>query len=237
MKHMNRLTLSFLLQFGLLFVLLTNTAFSNMNVAEEKHVQLNFLIELEQKDMNELQKMIKSKKTTSNDNIQKKKEEIHLSGNDLDQHLKGDLKGLGREFVQAGKEHEIDPIFLAALAAQETGWGDSLLMESPWNNVGGITCMPENYEKVFGKNYPNPGCEETVTGGTKWQKFLSIEDSIKFKAAYLKLNYLENGSKTIEEIQKNYAPSNASNDQTGLNDYWIDNIVSIMNHVKRNIYS
>jgi beta-N-acetylglucosaminidase len=238
MKKINTtISLSFLLQCGLLFVLLTNTAFSNLNDQEQKHVQLNLLIEMEQREIKELKKMMKIEAATADYNISTNEEAIFFSGKELDQYLKGDLKGLGHDFVQAGKEHEIDPIFLAALAAQETGWGESQLMDSPWNNVGGITCMSENYEMIFGKSYPNPGCGETVPGGTKWQKFNSIEDSIHFKAAYLKIRYLENGSKTIAEIQKKYAPTNASNDQTGLNDYWVDNIVAIMNNVKSDINS
>lgn len=157
-----------------------------------------------------------------------------ITAEELDKHLKGNLKGLGNVFVESGEEQSIDPVFLAALAAQETGWGDSDISQAPWNNIGGITCMPEIYEDVFGKDYPNPGCEELVQGGTKWQKFLSIEDSIKFKAIYLKKYYVEDGKETIGEIQTAYAPNNASNDSTGLNNHWVKNIVSIMNNVKEN---
>ncbi|MEH7237290.1 glucosaminidase domain-containing protein [Bacillus sp. JJ1562] len=159
-------------------------------------------------------------------------QENTISGSELDKHLKGNLKGLGPNFVQSGEEHEIDPIFLAALAAQETGWGNSDIAGSPWNNIGGITCMPEIYTNIFGADYPNPGCETLVEGGTNWQKFQSIEDSIRFKAIYLKEYYVENGNKTIGDIQTVYAPSEAANDATGLNNHWVKNIVSIMNEVK-----
>ncbi|WP_449537384.1 glucosaminidase domain-containing protein [Ferdinandcohnia sp. Marseille-Q9671] len=160
------------------------------------------------------------------------KQENTITGPELDEHLKGNLKGLGTKFVKSGEEHEIDPVFLAALAAQETGWGNSDIAESPWNNIGGITCMPDIYQDIFGEDYPNPGCEELVAGGTKWQKFLSTEDSIRFKAIYLKKYYVENGKNTISEIQSTYAPNEASNDATGLNNHWVKNIVSIMNDVK-----
>ncbi|WP_010676367.1 glucosaminidase domain-containing protein [Bacillus timonensis] len=155
-----------------------------------------------------------------------------ISSSELDKHLKGNLKGLGTNFVKSGEEHNIDPIFLAALAAQETGWGNSDISESPWNNIGGITCMPDIYSDIFGEDYPNPGCQELVDGGTNWQKFLSIEDSIRFKAIYLKKYYVDNGKETIGEIQTAYAPSEATNDATGLNNHWVKNIVSIMNDVK-----
>ncbi|SRR5690606_22188622 len=159
-------------------------------------------------------------------------QENTITGPELDKHLKGNLKGLGPNFVKSGDEHDIDPIFLAALAAQETGWGNSEISTSPWNNIGGITCMPEIYADIFGDEYPNPGCQELVEGGTNWQKFLSIEDSIHFKAIYLKKYYVENGKETIGEIQTVYAPSEAANDATGLNHHWVNNIVSIMNKVK-----
>ncbi|RFB15149.1 hypothetical protein DZB84_14705 [Bacillus sp. HNG] len=159
-------------------------------------------------------------------------QENTISGPELDKHLKGNLKGLGPNFVKSGEEHDIDPVFLAALAAQETGWGNSDIASSPWNNIGGITCMPDIYANIFGEDYPNPGCEALVEGGTNWQKFLSIEDSIRFKAIYLKQYYVENGNETIGEIQTVYAPSQAANDATGLNNHWVKNIVSIMNDVK-----
>jgi len=159
-------------------------------------------------------------------------QENTISGSELDKHLKGNLKGLGPNFVKSGEEHNIDPVFLAALAAQETGWGDSDISASPWNNIGGITCMPDIYADIFGEDYPNPGCQELVEGGTEWQKFRSIEDSIHFKAIYLKKYYVENGNETIGEIQTIYAPNEAANDATGLNNHWVKNIVSIMNTVK-----
>lgn len=206
---------------------------------KQKQPNIEGLIEHEYDEIqiiHEAQKLI-VEPATNEYNISTFKSNITFSGKELDQYLKGDLRGLGKQFVKAGEENGIDPVFLAALAAQETGWGESKLMESPWNNVGGMICMPENYEAVFGESYENPGCLESVPGGTKWQKFLSVEDSIYFKAAYLKMFYLENGRKTISEIQEKYAPYNASNDQTGLNDYWTENIVKIMNDVKDELHS
>ena len=159
-----------------------------------------------------------------------------ITGEELDQSLSGEFKGLGDLFVQAAEKNEIDPVFLVAVAAQETGWGQSDISAAPWNNIGGMICMPENYREIFGADYPNPGCEETVPGGTKWQKFISIEDSIHFKAAYLKKRYVDNGKETITEIQKKYAPTNATNDKEGLNNHWMNNVVAIMNSVKEKLY-
>lgn len=162
--------------------------------------------------------------------------ETSVTGKELDQSLSGAFKGLGHLFVQAAENNEIDPVFLVAVAAQETGWGQSDISSAPWNNIGGMICMPENYQEVFGSDYPNLGCAETVPGGTKWQKFLTIEDSIHFKAAYLKMMYVDNGKETITEIQKKYAPTNAANDREGLNNHWVKNVVSIMNSVKEKLY-
>jgi beta-N-acetylglucosaminidase len=174
---------------------------------------------------------------SADSNVETVEEEVTVTGDKLDKKLKGNLKGLGNEFVDAGKEHDIDPVFLVALAAQETGWGKSDISNAPWNNVGGITCAPELYEEIFGESYPDPGCEQLVSGGTNWQKFASVEDSIAFKAAYLKQQYLEDGRETINEIQEKYAPHEADNDQKGLNNYWVDNIVAIMNKINDEIHA
>ncbi|WP_078546668.1 glucosaminidase domain-containing protein [Litchfieldia alkalitelluris] len=205
----------------------------NTNTQQNDH-HIKEIIETEQREIEQLitlQEQIASEDSL----ISKKSSSISLSADELNEVLKGELQGLGHEFIKAGKEYGIDPVFLVALAAQETGWGESTLMASPWNNVGGITCMPHNYEEIFGEQYQNPGCGETIDGGTKWQKFNSIEDSIHFKAAYLKSSYLENGTKTISGIQEKYAPSNALNDQSGLNHYWTENIVAIMKDIRNDL--
>lgn len=159
-----------------------------------------------------------------------------ITGEELDQSLSGEFKGLGDLFVQAAEKNEIDPVFLVAVAAQETGWGQSDIAGAPWNNIGGMICMPGNYQEIFGADYPNLGCEETVLGGTKWQKFISVEDSIQFKAAYLKMKYVDNGKETITEIQQKYAPTNATNDKEGLNNHWMNNVIAIMNSVKEKLF-
>lgn len=217
---------------------------SNAETIEKKNNQAQ---EIRKEKINQQEQKIEEEKTKQQEQqsqpVQNKpvqmasqnynvEQENTISGQELDKHLKGNLKGLGQNFVKSGEEHDIDPIFLAALAAQETGWGNSEIASSPWNNIGGITCMPDIYADIFGADYPNPGCEQLVDGGTDWQKFLSIEDSIRFKAIYLKQYYVENGNETIGEIQTVYAPSEADNDATGLNNHWVENIVSIMNDVK-----
>lgn len=204
---------------------------SNAETLEKKNTPaINPVQELKKEKINKPEPQSKPVQMASkNYNVE---QENTISGSELDKHLKGNLKGLGTNFVKSGEEHHIDPIFLAALAAQETGWGNSDISGAPWNNIGGITCMPDIYADIFGEDYPNPGCQELVNGGTDWQKFLSIEDSIHFKAIYLKEYYVDNGKETIGEIQTSYAPSEATNDATGLNNHWVKNIVSIMNEVK-----
>lgn len=63
------------------------------------------------------------------------------NGDLLDEGLRGNLKGLGWTFVNAGIEYGIDPLFLAAISAQESGWG---LASS--NLFGAINYSGESYE-------------------------------------------------------------------------------------------
>lgn len=222
-----------------MLVLATVMFMTRFNHPSQKHIQSQPKMTTDhKKNSKKPKKVVKKvekneKPITRHYNIKRSPQTIAVTGATLDQKLKGNLEGLGSEFVEAGKKNQIDPSFLVALAAQETGWGNSEISSPPINNVGGITCMPKQYKQVFGPDYPNPGCAQIVAGGTKWQKFNSIEDSIHFKAAYLKNNYVDEGKDTIAEIKTKYAPNNANNDKQGLNNYWEKNIVAIMKNLKK----
>lgn len=127
----------------------------------------------------------------------------------LDKYLGGHLKGKGSVFIDAGKANGVDPAFLAALAMHETGNGTSDLSAPPFNNVGGIKCVDKD-----------KGCGKIPGGKTNWQKFSSVEESIKYKAELLKMRYVNEGLVTIEKIQKVYAPDNDGE----VNKYWVSGI-------------
>lgn len=143
-----------------------------------------------------------------------------VTAEQLDSVLKGTLSGMGSAYVEAGKANGIDPAFLAALSISETGNGSAATSKPPLNNAGGITCGSAS------------SCGTTVSGGTKWRKFGSIEESIRYKAELLKRSYIDAGLYTIVKIQGKYAPIGASNDPNNVNSNWVKNIASYMKKFK-----
>ena len=102
---------------------------------------------------------------------------IH-NGDVLDLGLKGKLKGHGWDFVNAGMKHGVDPIFLAAISAQESGWGK---YDHGRNNIFGIM----SGEKSFASYY----------------------DCIEYTANLLSKYYIAEGRTTPDLIQPKYCPS------------------------------
>ncbi len=100
------------------------------------------------------------------------------NGGILDKGLMGKLKGHGWSFVNAGKKYGIDPLFLAAIAAQESGWGEH---DHGRNNIFGIS------------------------SGAK--SFSSVAECIDYTARLLRNNYVNQGLDTPAKIQPKYCPS------------------------------
>lgn len=107
---------------------------------------------------------------------------------------------LAPAFEDAGKKYNIDPRFLAAVAAVETGWGSS---------------------KAFRQNKNAMGISDAKgpIGG-----FGSPADSIYKQAASLAgasgTGGYYKGANTISDIAKIYAPAGAINDPHGTNPEW-----------------
>ena len=118
----------------------------------------------------------------------------------LNAQLGGTLAGKGKAFVDAGKLHNIDPAFLAAVAMHETGNGTSNASKTK-NNVGGMM---------------------KSSGGL--MTFTSINEGITSMASNLRRLYVNQGLVTVDAIQKKYAPSGAANDPTGLNNNWVKGV-------------
>lgn len=113
----------------------------------------------------------------------------------LDSTLEGKLSGTATHFINAGKQYDIDPGLLSAIAIHETGNGSSRAINEK-NNVAGM----------MGKN--------------GLRSYASVEDSIFDMARNLRENYLNQGKDTIEKIGAKYAPIGVVNDPTGLNNHW-----------------
>lgn len=117
----------------------------------------------------------------------------------LDQHLKGVLKHAGSNFVEAGKQYNINPSLLAAISMHETGNGTSQAARTKHNIAG-----------MMGK------------GGLK--TYSSIQESIFDMARNLKKNYIDQGRNSIAEIGAKYAPIGAANDPRNLNSHWVKGV-------------
>ena len=100
------------------------------------------------------------------------------SGEILDKGLLGNLKGLGQVFVDAGLQYGVDPLFLASISAQESGWGK---YDHNKNNIFGI--------------------------GSGSVSFSSKSECIYYTARLLRNNYINQGLNTPRKIQKKYCPN------------------------------
>ena len=96
--------------------------------------------------------------------------------------LQGDLAPLEDAFLQAEADHGVDAAFLAAVAALESGWGESELAREKNN--------------LFGWR-----------GADGYMAFDSKEDCIDFVARNMVKRYED---QSIEEIAKTYCPSHWS---------------------------
>ncbi|MEH7107180.1 glucosaminidase domain-containing protein [Bacillus sp. JJ1764] len=122
----------------------------------------------------------------------------------IDQVLGGKLSGMGEVFVQAGRQYNLNPALLAAIAQHESGNGSSRASHVK-NNIAGM--MGSNGLKSYG----------------------SIGESIMDMARNLSKNYLGKGLNSISEIGAKYAPIGATNDPTGLNNNWVKGVTRFFN--------
>ena len=130
-----------------------------------------------------------------------------ISPEKLDQELDGKLKGMGQVFFQAGKLFNVDPALLAAISQHETGNGKSLAANEK-NNVAGMM------------------------GANGLKSYPSVEASILDMARNISSNYIGKGLSNISEIGAKYAPIGASNDPTGLNNYWVNGVNQYYNQLR-----
>jgi beta-N-acetylglucosaminidase len=97
----------------------------------------------------------------------------NVTAEELEKGLRYGLRGCGEYFVEAEKEYGVNAIFLASIAAHESGWGRSKLAI--------------NKNNLFG--YKQAG------GGGTFREFESLEECILYVARVLKTSYLTEGAK------------------------------------------
>jgi hypothetical protein len=127
-----------------------------------------------------------------------------VSAESLDRYLEAHgspLAGEGASFLAAGLEEEVDPRLLVAIAGAESYFGAE-------------TCAPHN---AWGW-----GCPSSP------YRFATWKDAIRTVAHGLREDYLDDGLTTVGKIHLRYAPPAATNDPTGLNYAWADNVARFL---------
>ncbi|AUO79624.1 endo-beta-N-acetylglucosamidase [Bacillus phage BSP10] len=128
-----------------------------------------------------------------------------LTAEDLDKWIESKapegsmMRGMGSAFLKAGQESGLDPRYLVAHAAQETGWGTSNILKDKnnWFGIGAFDNSPHASAKTFG------GKQQGIIDGAKW----------------IAQNYYSKGNTTLDKMKK---AGYATDPQ------WTNNISNIM---------
>lgn len=175
-----------------------------MPVFEEKFYGQEFVYEKFKKTFEEDEYRINAKSNVSKEELLKvleRKGESILSKN-VDSYL------------SACTEFGVDCGFLVAIGVHETGYGTSGLA-TKYNNISGMRCTNnKDFIDVFGIS----GCVQTNHG--PFSVYDTVENSIRHKAYWLKVNYIDKGLVTIDQVWAKYAPLDDPNDVNGLNKNW-----------------
>lgn len=125
----------------------------------------------------------------------------------IDAYLEGKkspMAGSGAAFIAAGEKYGIDPRFVVAIACSESACGK-------------VTCGGAGSHNAWGWGCPNSP-----------KRFDSWADGFETVSKGLKEGYIDEGRTSVKKIQEKYAPSNAANDPTGLNNHWVKNVTKFL---------
>lgn len=114
------------------------------------------------------------------------------------------LVGAGDNFVNAGVEHGINPMWVVVIAQKESSFGTAGIATKGTNNSFGRTATDAQ-----------PG---VVIKGRRWYKYSSFQDSPFEQSAYLKRRYIDQGLTTMREIVYTYAPPSENNTEQYIKD-------------------
>jgi N-acetyl-anhydromuramyl-L-alanine amidase AmpD len=126
-----------------------------------------------------------------------------VSPDQLEQHFGGRLAGHANDFIEAGRQYNLNPALLASIAIEESG-----------NGTNDATIARNNPMSMGG-------------GGARYD---SIRDGIFAAARDLRENYVNQGLKDVASIGRKYAPPGAPNDR-GTNKLWPSDVTSIYKRV------
>ncbi|ANI24718.1 tape measure protein [Bacillus phage Smudge] len=114
------------------------------------------------------------------------------------------MRGMGATFLKAGQEYGLDPRYLVAHAAEESGWGTSKIARDKGNffGIGAFDDSPYSSAYEF-KDGTGSAAEKGIMGGAKW----------------ISEKYYGKGNTTLDKMKAAGYATNAT---------WAPNIASIM---------
>ncbi|ASR79037.1 tail lysin protein [Bacillus phage AaronPhadgers] len=114
------------------------------------------------------------------------------------------MRGMGATFLKAGQEYGLDPRYLIAHAAEESGWGTSKIARDKGNffGIGAFDDSPYSSAYEF-KDGTGSAAEKGIMGGAKW----------------ISEKYYGKGNTTLDKMKAAGYATNAT---------WAPNIASIM---------
>lgn len=146
-------------------------------------------------------------KVLKEENKELKKEIERLKAENQKERTIKSLVGVERDIynksIEIGLTHE-QSILLVSISKHETGKWTSKAFKTK-NNFGGVMC------------------------NTGLKKYDTYNDGLNGFVNLLKSRYFDKGLNTIEKIGSVYCPVGASNDPTGVNQYWIPNVTKYYN--------
>ncbi|ANM46030.1 tap measure protein [Bacillus phage Belinda] len=114
------------------------------------------------------------------------------------------MRGMGATFLKAGQEYGLDPRYLIAHAAEESGWGTSKIARDKGNFFGIGAFDDSPYSSAFEfKDGTGSAAEKGIMGGAKW----------------ISEKYYGKGRTTLDKMKAAGYATNAT---------WAPNIASIM---------
>lgn len=136
-------------------------------------------------------------------------QKTNLTAADIDEWISSNassnskMQGMGSAFLKASEESGLDPLYLVAHAALETGWGTSSILndKNNWFGIGAFDSSP--YESAYGFN----NLEAGIIEGAKW----------------ISRNYTQQGQNTLHSMRFNNGVHEYATDPE-----WANKIGSIM---------
>ena len=119
-------------------------------------------------------------------------EDAVFIGKKIDNYLKEDLAGKGELIAKYSASYEIDPYLIASMIIENTNCDSKCsVLVTKCNNVSKALYNKDNMT-------------EAACFGGYYQKFNSVDDSIKYFIRYVKLNFYDQDLKTANAIYKAY---------------------------------